>query len=334
MLKYQQIKQKIAARINELKAGEALPPVRQMLAEFHCSQATLKRALDALESQGVIFCKPGSGVFVMEQQLDYGAIGIISSNMTTRMTIQILSGIQEAIGEKSCKIILLPSRNVNLEQLFLMVRRSLVFGTIIHLTTMDLLDPDFLALIRKLASAGIRMVGVDLPLPGVSGGFVMMNNQAVFANLGALLRQRGVRKVAFVGRFPSKVYAVRLRGFCEGFSDTNNIVQFDSNNVSKIAEISSMITPDDFNAVVLADANTSIPITYELRCLYGERLCSILISGIVEEGDVLPWRDAWSLEKPNSRIGREAVKLLLNSASPSQFSSVNIKIKQGHLYDG
>ena len=326
MLKYLQIRQRLVDRIDTLKAGDPLPPVRKLLSDLHCSQATLKRALDPLESQGMVCRRPGSGIFVMERLLDHGAIGMIASNITTRMSAQIMQGIQNAISDKSCTLIAFSSRNVNPDHLFLMLRRSQVFGVIINPTTMDLINPAFLELVSRLGNAGVRMVGVDLPLPGVPAGFVTMNNHAAFSELGMLLRRQKVHRMAFVGRFSSKMYTVRHSGICNGLGSMAEIVQIDS-SVSSIADLAEAVDPKKFDAVVLADANTSIPLTYELRCKYGDLLRDMIVAGIVEEGECLPWKEAWSLEKPNSNIAQGAVSLLLNSAAPCQTCTVEIKIK-------
>lgn len=62
---YTQIKKQILT--NELKAGEALPSMRQLAKDLDISVITTKRAYEELEKNGFIFSIVGKGSFVSEQ---------------------------------------------------------------------------------------------------------------------------------------------------------------------------------------------------------------------------------------------------------------------------
>jgi GntR family transcriptional regulator len=62
---YVQIKKQILT--NELKAGEALPSMRQLAKDLDISVITTKRAYEELEKNGFIFSIVGKGSFVSEQ---------------------------------------------------------------------------------------------------------------------------------------------------------------------------------------------------------------------------------------------------------------------------
>ena len=66
MLKYQQIANDIEQYINEqqLKQGDKLPVLEQMMNEYAVSKSTITKALELLERKGVIFQLRGSGIFV------------------------------------------------------------------------------------------------------------------------------------------------------------------------------------------------------------------------------------------------------------------------------
>jgi GntR family transcriptional regulator len=57
-----EIKAKILS--GELQPGERLPTVRTMQVTYSLSRATIGRALDALEAEGLVRAYPGSGVYV------------------------------------------------------------------------------------------------------------------------------------------------------------------------------------------------------------------------------------------------------------------------------
>lgn len=66
---YQQIYSQIRKQIimNKLKAGEALPSMRELAKELDVSVITTKRAYEELEKSGFIYSIVGKGSFVSEQ---------------------------------------------------------------------------------------------------------------------------------------------------------------------------------------------------------------------------------------------------------------------------
>lgn len=66
VLKYQQIAAEIEYSINEqdLKQGDKLPVLEQLMSQYAVSKSTITKALELLERKGVIFQLRGSGIFV------------------------------------------------------------------------------------------------------------------------------------------------------------------------------------------------------------------------------------------------------------------------------
>ncbi|WP_214702030.1 MULTISPECIES: GntR family transcriptional regulator [unclassified Exiguobacterium] len=66
MLKYQQIANEMEQYINEqnLKQGDKLPVLEQMMSQYAVSKSTITKALELLERKGIIFQLRGSGIFV------------------------------------------------------------------------------------------------------------------------------------------------------------------------------------------------------------------------------------------------------------------------------
>jgi len=66
MLKYQQIAAAIEQYINQhdLKQGDKLPVLEQLMSQYAVSKSTITKALELLERKGVIFQLRGSGIFV------------------------------------------------------------------------------------------------------------------------------------------------------------------------------------------------------------------------------------------------------------------------------
>lgn len=59
----------LSSRISKMKAHERLSSERQLAEEFQVSRMTLRRALEVLQSKGLIYTKPSSGMYVAEPKL-------------------------------------------------------------------------------------------------------------------------------------------------------------------------------------------------------------------------------------------------------------------------
>lgn len=69
---YQEIVRQVKAMIAEgrLKSGDRLPPERDLAEKFLVSRTSVREALRALESLGLIEIRPGEGTFVREVSID------------------------------------------------------------------------------------------------------------------------------------------------------------------------------------------------------------------------------------------------------------------------
>ena len=88
---YEEIVRQIKAMINEgrLKSGDQLPPERDLAEKFVVSRTSVREALRALESLGLIEIRPGEGTFVRE----------ISVEALIEPLAIVLASQREAIGE-------------------------------------------------------------------------------------------------------------------------------------------------------------------------------------------------------------------------------------------
>lgn len=61
---YDHVRHLIESR--QIRPGERLPPLRQMIREFRLSNVTIQRALRELREEGLLVCRSGSGLYVGE----------------------------------------------------------------------------------------------------------------------------------------------------------------------------------------------------------------------------------------------------------------------------
>lgn len=76
---YSQLFKRLAAQIEsgELKAGERLPPERELAEDLRVSRITARQAIDALVESGLVYREQGRGTFVAEPKMR-GLIGFTS----------------------------------------------------------------------------------------------------------------------------------------------------------------------------------------------------------------------------------------------------------------
>ncbi|MFJ5964968.1 GntR family transcriptional regulator [Bacillus sp. NPDC093026] len=78
MAKYELISEEIRKRIGSAfyPEDEPIPDENTLAAEFQCSRMTMKRALDILVAEGLLFRKRGHGTFIVKTALNQSAVNV------------------------------------------------------------------------------------------------------------------------------------------------------------------------------------------------------------------------------------------------------------------
>ncbi|MBQ0105307.1 MAG: GntR family transcriptional regulator, partial [Armatimonadetes bacterium] len=74
MVKYEFIKNKLFDEISILNDHNALPSRTQLTKKYNISEATVRRALQELVAQGVIYSIQGKGFFVSPKDMNFNGI--------------------------------------------------------------------------------------------------------------------------------------------------------------------------------------------------------------------------------------------------------------------
>lgn len=77
--------------------GDKLPPERDLATSFGSARSTVRKALDQLETEGLVARKVGSGTFVSYQEAIRGATGEISDLISPLQLIEARSAIEPYI---------------------------------------------------------------------------------------------------------------------------------------------------------------------------------------------------------------------------------------------
>lgn len=83
------IKRKIV--INELKAGDKLPSVREIAQDLKVNPNTIQRSYSELEREGIVFTQRGLGTFITE---DTKRINQLKGNLATKVLEKFISDMK------------------------------------------------------------------------------------------------------------------------------------------------------------------------------------------------------------------------------------------------
>ena len=95
----------------ELKAGDQLPPERQLAEQFEVSRASVREALRSLELLGIVETRPGGGTFVRRAQPDDLArplTTLITRGHSLADVIDVRGLVEPAIAERAARNITAP----------------------------------------------------------------------------------------------------------------------------------------------------------------------------------------------------------------------------------
>ena len=325
MLKYQQAKQQVLKKVYKLSPGQPLPPVRTLIKELGFSQITLKRAFDELEAEGVLTRTKGSGIFVAEPENNNNLVGVIMPHLVQKSYSQLLTGIQEELCKNNLDLILLPSHSTNLDSLYKSIKNNKLAKLIINPSSSDLSNIEFINFLHKLSDDNIRIVIIDIPVPGLKADFIGYENITAFAELAQKVIDKNTRNVIAVGKFESKVYSSRLAGIRKVINDSGIKLQQIDISDRPVRDTAIEISSSNANTLLLCDAESSVDLIYELKSITSYDIQNIKIGGIVEQNEQLSVDHAVTLEKQNIAMGRTATEMLLTQNKKTEIRLIPLK---------
>jgi len=99
-LKHVQVREHVRALIADAPPGSAAPSERELVAHFGVARMTVRQALDALVSEGLLERMPGRGTFVARRKPRIGVINSYSEEMRRRgflpESLTLLARVEQA----------------------------------------------------------------------------------------------------------------------------------------------------------------------------------------------------------------------------------------------
>jgi len=212
--KYETLRNEIIAHIKKhgLKQHDQLPTVRELIANFSYSYATVHRALIEMQNEGVITKRHGKGLYVnrvpSKAMNNKNVALIIPKDFSAhRIMLDILSGVRNAL-EKANISLLVSISNMSHEKEKETVDKLLdkhVDGMIIFLE--DHYKEDYSHIVR-LKEKNYPFVLIDRYIPEFETDYVIINNKDAMARVCSYLRyNRACEEIVFIPSNDSSIAA-------------------------------------------------------------------------------------------------------------------------------
>lgn len=214
---YYQVYASLREQINlgEIRAGEPLPPERQLAQDYGVSRITIIKALDKLEQDGLIERQQGRGTFVMdllESEADENgpcSIGWVPGGLLHPYFYAVQMGIADVVRRERCFLHVIGAfdeRSHKKDNLFDIITRS-VEGVIVYPRP----NKRDLHLYERLLDADIPLVMVDRYYEQIESDYVVFDEEKASFDLTSLLIDRGHKRIAILPHFEVNVSSIRNR---------------------------------------------------------------------------------------------------------------------------
>ncbi|MBN1284456.1 MAG: GntR family transcriptional regulator [Anaerolineae bacterium] len=296
----------------QLAPGSALPSERDLARQYRISRGTVREAMNALVSEGLIERVAGKGTFVLERD-KVSIIGAILPSTEDVFAVDILGGVEQTAKQHGCHVLFAQTQE-NLAQEAIDVQRMREQGVagfvVFPISSMTHDDT-----IETLVVDSIPLVLVDRYFPHLAADVVVVDNVDGGYQATRHLIAIGHRRIGFIASASLKTTSVRdrFRGYRQALTEHHidydekwlttreaaldqyflapdrPTAVFASNDLDAIyilsvAEKLGLRVPEDLAVVGFDDrkeaVHLSVPLTTIAQSGYkvGQRACELLLS--------------------------------------------------------
>ena len=253
------------------KAGELIPPERELAESLNISRYTVRRALQELVDEGYLYRVQGSGTFVKERNSNVGkrsdSIGIVMPFCDAETEMMLLSGMQKALRETEYSMTLFTSDNDSTKETD-GVRRLKEEG-VAGLIIMPAGDQHGGRAALHLKSEGFPFVLVDRRVSGCTTDCVMSDNIQGGYSATRHLAELGHKKIAFLRHENDRTSSIRDRftGYEEAMRDhgLQNSLMFSYDYRDGLAKLGEFLAKKHYTAVVTGNGVVARDVVRQCR---------------------------------------------------------------------
>lgn len=223
--KYEVIAKRIRAAIQEgqLQENDRIPGEMELAQQFMASRITVRKAIELLEADRLVYKIQGSGTFVVGKKVNRPKtcnIAVLTSYITDYVFTNILRGI-EAVATKEGYTISIGITEFKYSKEAQFIKAMIeggVDGLIIESTLSALPNPN-MDLYRQLDSLRIPYVFVNSYYKELDPVYVVTDDESVGFKAVDYLYDLGHRNIAGIFKMDEIQGLDRYRGFIKGFKD-------------------------------------------------------------------------------------------------------------------
>ena len=218
MLRYKEIKLMLLQEISQLNPLDRLPSRLELCKKLDTTRTTLDKAIKELESEGIVFCKDGSGTYVaIPEGYDVKKPdnwGIIVPDIMEDIYAGLVRGVED-IAQRSGANLILCNFDHSLEKQEQYIRRLMLTGAsgIILVPVLRQHSGEFSNLYSILAETNKPLVFCNMGVSGIDAPIVTSNNYYGGYLATKHLIQRGYQKIAYISKFNYQTSIERCQGY-------------------------------------------------------------------------------------------------------------------------
>lgn len=218
MLRYKEIKLMLLREISQMKPMDRLPSRLVLCKKFDTTRTTLDKAIKELESEGVVFCRDGSGTYVAvpegyDTQMPENW-GIIVPDIMEDIYAGLVRGVEDVAQSHGVNLILCnfdhdPEKQEQyIRRLMLTGASGLIIVPVLRQHSMEITK-----LYETLADSKKPLVFCNMGVNGIEAPIVASNN--FFGGYIATkhLIEKGYRKIAYLSKYYYQTSVERCQGY-------------------------------------------------------------------------------------------------------------------------
>jgi len=341
------VRMAITEQIADMRPGERLPSIRNLMDTYGVTQVTIERCLGYLEGRGSIVRKPRSGTFVADVSAQSGpsrngkTLGVIIPSFVLPGSGSFLEGIEEAAAAEGWMIqVCNAARGLDHELQFF--QRCAQIGTkalIVYPSSWNILSDEYCDQVRRFVwSKKLSVVSVDLAIPGVGCDLATGDDVAAYECAAEILLEQGRTQICYCEAVGGLISAKRFAGVVKAVQSHGNgasvrrvaadldRVQGDDQHVEATANRLADHLTDDLDAVIVG-STPLLPAVKKAIDLRGRNIGEdIAVAASMADSAAPPKAPIIQLRLPNRKIGRKAFELMLNRINQPDRAPVEARI--------
>lgn len=332
MTKYQKIAEWLEEKIADgtYAPGQKLPSEQDLREQFSVSRQTVRRALEVLEAQGLVYGRQGSGNFVTDpaeaQEGKSRRIAVVTTYVDNYIFPKIIQGIEQVLSREDFQVQIAFTNNriqKETEILESLLEQDLR-GLIIEATKSALPNPN-LHLYEKLLEKGVQVLFLNSGYPELDCPVAALNDREAGRCAARYLLEMGHRELGGLLKSDDGQGLRRYEGFLSELQeagiqvDDNRFVWYDTGDcghfdwmeqriLNRFAGLSAVLCYNDGAAVELIELLGR----NEIRVPEDLSIISIDDTDLAVFGDV----DLTSVHHPKEKLGEKAAEMMLAMVRP------------------